>query len=69
MRFITEVTEQSLPLLHHRYYSKGKELKVGDKLIFAFTDVVDKEGKETTTIKTFVLHEDGHFFYEVRETK
>jgi hypothetical protein len=69
LEFLTEVTEEALPKLHHRYYNGGNELKVGDKLIFAFTDVLDKEGKETTTIKTFVLAPDHHFFYEVKETK
>jgi hypothetical protein len=69
LEFLIEVTEEALPKLHHRYYNGGNELKVGDKLIFAFTDILNKEGKESTTIKTFVLAPDGQFFYEVKETK
>jgi hypothetical protein len=69
MEFLIEVTEEALPKLNHRYYNGGKELKVGDKLIYAFTYITDKENKEVITIKTFVLDQDKQFFYEVRETK
>jgi hypothetical protein len=69
MEFLIEITEEALPKLTHRYYNGGKELKIGDKLIYAFTYVTDEENKEVITIKTFVLDQDKQFFYEVRETK
>jgi phosphotransferase system IIA component len=69
MDFLTEITEEALPKLHHRYYNKGQEVKVGDKLIFAFTDILDEHGKEVTTIKSFILDVDKQFFYELKEEK
>lgn len=69
MDFLIEVTEEALPKLTNRYYNGGKELKVGDKLIYAFTYITDEKSKEVITIKTFVLDQDKQFFYEVREIK
>jgi hypothetical protein len=69
MKKLLGITEEALPKLHHRYYNKGQEVKVGDKLIFAFTDILDEYGEEVTTIKFFILDIDKQFFYELKEKK
>jgi hypothetical protein len=66
MDYIVEVTEKSIDNLKHRYYRGDTEIKVGDKIIFAFVeDRVDKN--ITLNFKPFVLV--GNFFYELKEEK
>ena len=66
MDCIVEVTEESINELTHRYYRGDTEIKVGDKIIFAFVE--ERIDKITNMIfKSFVL--DGNFFYELKEEK
>jgi hypothetical protein len=66
MDYIVEVTEESINELTHKYYRGDTEIKVGDKIIFAFVE--ERIDKITNMIfKSFVL--DGNFFYELKEEK
>jgi hypothetical protein len=66
MDYIVEITEESINELKHRYYKGGEEIKVGDKIIFAFVeDRVDNN--ITLNFKPFVLV--SNFFYELKEEK
>jgi hypothetical protein len=68
MDFILEITEETLNNLKHRYYKGNQEIKVGDKVIYGFTeDIIN--GTLTMTFKPFVLDDKGSFFYELKTEK
>lgn len=68
MDFILEITEETINDLKHRYYNGNQEIKVGDKVIYGFTeDIIN--GVYTMTLKTFVLDNKGGFFYELKTEK
>ena len=61
------VTEELLPKTTLRYYAGGKELKVGDRVIFGITDTSSlKENGFSMTLDMFVL--DGKLIYQLYST-
>ena len=54
-----KVTEELLSKTTTRYYGGGNELKVGDKVIFGFTN----SSEDTMTLSMFVLS--GELLYQL----
>ncbi len=67
------VTDELLGKIKHRYYLGGKELKVGDKIIYGYTignsgftsSFYSHSDAATLTLKTFVYDEDKKVLIEL----
>ena len=68
MDYIHEITEETIDKMKNRYYRGNKEIKVGDKFIYAFvTTPGDKEGSINLNLTPFIL--DGKLFFELKDKK
>ena len=69
LKFLTEVTEESLPKLKNKYYKFGaSEVKVGDQIAFGIIESISDDGKLTSTLQSFVVDTSG-MLYQLSENK
>ena len=78
----TIITDENILNFKDKYYSSGKEIKVGDKIIFGFTinyaNVYGKQPTELTkydletlslTLNSFVLPKEENLIYQLYKIK
>jgi hypothetical protein len=69
LKFLTEVTEESLPKVKNRYYNfGGSEVQVGDQIAFGIIESISDDGKLTLTLQSFVVDASG-MLYQLSENK
>jgi hypothetical protein len=60
LKFLTEVTEESLPKVKNRYYKFGAaEVQVGDQIAFGIIESISDNGTLVSTLQSFVVDASG----------
>jgi len=69
LKFLKEVTEESLPKVKNRYYKFGaSEIQVGDQIAFGIVESISGDGKLISTLQSFVVDASG-MLYQLSENK